>query len=129
MGLPAGKQVRKTVNYRELDESWLGWFTSPNSAEPVVLVEDVLSALKVSRQFVSVSLMGSHVSLDAMMEVCKYSDQIVLCLDRDATKNAFDLKKRFMFICPQLRVVPLPGKDLKYIPDRDIRTCILGNEV
>jgi hypothetical protein len=120
---------RKTWSHPEVDEPWLGWFSGPNSQEPVVLVEDVLSALKVSRQFVAVSLMGSHLKLDDLMEVCRYTDQVVLCLDRDATSKAIDFKKRFMFICPQLRVVPLPGPDLKYLPDRDIRSLVLGTEM
>jgi hypothetical protein len=110
---PSKPKEPKTLHFRELDEQWLGWFTSDSGGMPIVLVEDVISAIKVSRHFIAVSLMGTNISYDDIIEVSKFSDNIVLCLDRDATEKAFGYQKRFKYLAPHLRVVPLQ-RDLKY---------------
>jgi hypothetical protein len=90
---------------------------------PHVLVEDCFSAIKVARQFTAVCLFGTHIKLEAMLEVVKETDNIVLCLDRDAYDKAVGLKMRFNYIAPSMRVVRLE-KDLKYESDERIREIV-----
>ena len=113
----------KTLHYREINEQWIGWFTSDTSKYPVVLVEDCISAIKISRHFIAVALMGTNISLDDIMEVSKFNDNIVLALDRDATEKAFAYQRKFKYIAPHMRVVALQ-RDLKYETDARIMELI-----
>ena len=47
------------------------------------------------------------------MDLMGVSENIILCLDRDATQKAEKFAKRYAFICPGLVHVPLQ-QDLKY---------------
>ena len=128
----------KTKSYRFLDEPWLGWFrtlnTGPDSqgestgrnSGPVVLVEDVISALKVSRHFQCASLMGSHITLEMLLEVLEITgvnQEIILALDRDATSKALKFVVEWRFLAPNFRCVPL-SKDLKYSTDKEIKAIL-----
>lgn len=117
----------KTMHYKEVDEPWLGWFftnsSSINSIKPVVIVEDVLSAIRVSQKATAVSLMSSHMAMKDIMEVARLTDDIILCLDKDATQKAFGFQKKFAYVAPQLRVVPIE-KDLKYYDDKSLEEII-----
>lgn len=116
----------KTLHFKHKDEPWIGWFVPRLGAEagsPIVLVEDVISAMKVAHQYASVSLMGSHLGMQDLYEVAKVTDNIILALDKDATEKALALQKKYRFICPTMRVMIL-SKDLKYLPDGDITTMV-----
>lgn len=127
--VPQGGQGKgaKTLHYRHIDEPWMGWFFNPGvfrGAPPkktVVLVEDVLSAIKVSRQFVCVSLMGSHLSDAHVTELAKMCRgfEIVLALDRDAADKAVKFVKRYNVILPELVAIFIE-KDMKYMNDDEI---------
>lgn len=76
--------------------------------------------MRVARHYFSVALLGTNLNLDQIYEVLKISDNVVLALDRDATRKALALQARFKFIAPNLRVVLL-DKDLKYLNDAEIK--------
>ena len=112
----------KTISYRFLDEPWLGWYRGIESAGPIILVEDAISALKVSRQFRAVCLHGCHVSLEMLLEIIEIAggkEDIVLALDKDATSKALKFIVEWRFLAPNFRAVPLE-KDLKYVSDKEI---------
>lgn len=67
--------------------------------------------------------MGSHLTVETLIDLMKVSQNIVLCLDRDATAKAEKFAKRFAFICPGLVHVPLQ-RDLKYETDQQIKEII-----
>lgn len=110
----------KTVTYRFLEEPWLGWYRSITSG-PTILVEDAISALKVSRHFQVVCLHGSHISLPMLLEIIGVigSGGLVSALDKDATSKSLDFVAKWRFLAPNFRAVPL-SKDLKYSSDKDI---------
>lgn len=115
----------KTVTYRLLDEPWLGWYRGINTG-PIVLVEDAISALKVSRHFQVACLHGSHIDLDMLLEVISIAgskDEIILALDRDATSKALKFVVEWRFLAPNFRAVPL-SNDLKYESDATIKTLL-----
>lgn len=114
----------KTDSYRILDEPWLGWYRRIE-AGPVVLVEDAISALKVSRSFPVACLHGSHVHLDMLVEILSIvgNGSIILALDRDATGKALKFVVEWRFLAPNFRCVPL-SKDLKYSTDLEIKEIL-----
>lgn len=117
----------KTDSYRFLDEPWLGWYRGVTTG-PIVLVEDAISAIKVSRQFQVCCLHGSHIDLERLMEVIGIAgnkDEMILALDRDATEKALKFIIEWRFLAPNFRAVPL-SKDLKYSPDNHIREILLA---
>lgn len=119
--MPEHEGSPKTLTYKELDEPFAGWFWSDTSdPRRIVIVEDVFSAIKVARQYYTVCLCGTNISLDNIFEILKYSDNVVIALDKDATKKALEYKQKYRFICPNIQVAVL-DKDLKYEPDDEIR--------
>lgn len=115
----------KTEPYKLLDEPWMGWYRGINSG-PTILVEDAISALKVSRHFQVCCLHGSHVSLEILLEVLEISGvnkDIVLALDKDATSKALKFVVEWRFLAPNFRAVPL-SKDMKYLSDKEIEDII-----
>lgn len=109
------------------DCPWIGWYIRPSVSYrggPIVLVEDPISALKVSRHFVCCYLNGTSLGLDALMEVIKYARfaNAVLALDKDATAKAAEIihKHRF-FLGNKAFAVPVE-KDPKYLDDEEIKT-------
>lgn len=110
--------VRSTSSYRETDVPWLGWYRRFRTG-PVVIVEDVVSALKVSRWYQVVSLMGSHLDLERLLEILGVSEDGRLALDRDATTKAIKFIKEYRLLAPNFKPVLL-SKDLKYESDERI---------
>lgn len=111
----------KTESYRVLDEPWMGWYRGIGTG-PIVLVEDAISALKVSRHFQVGCLHGSHITLDMLLECLNISGvhgDLILALDKDATSKALKFIVEWRFLAPNFRAVPL-SKDLKYSSDSEI---------
>lgn len=121
---------RKTIDYRENDEPWVGWFYPPENFRIggqtyAILVEDVLSAAKVALAgFIGVSLMGSYLSLDALEEIKEtVGENYILALDRDATSRALELSARYSLIAGLIQVMLL-DQDLKYETIDTIRRMV-----
>lgn len=110
----------KTDSYRFLEGNWLGWYRAINSG-PTILVEDAISALKVSRHFQVVCLHGSHVSLDMLLEIIGIvgNSEIILALDEDATSKALKFVAEWRFIAPNFRCILL-SKDMKYWSNKEL---------
>jgi len=128
------KDRAKTLHYRHSSEPWVGYFpcdpTDGNGAsgerpgsKAIVAVEDCLSAYRVSRVFPAASIMGSHLTFDVLMDLMTVSENIVLCLDRDATAKAEKFARRFSFVCPNFIHIPLQ-RDLKYENEESIRAIL-----
>ena len=98
------------------------WPQSGSREGPVVVVEDALSALKVSRLYIAAALHGSHLSRVYLDEIFAASPHLVLALDNDATFKAFDYQKDFG-IYGNFKVAVL-GQDLKYEEDAQIKTIV-----
>lgn len=113
----------KTLHYRHSADAWVGYYGLGERQGLVVAVEDCLSAYKVGRVYPAASIMGSHLTFDMLVDLMKVSENIVLCLDRDATTKAEKFAKRFAFICPNLIHVPLQ-RDLKYEREEAIKEIL-----
>jgi len=105
------------------DGAWAGYYerSAKGSDRPLVVVEDSVSALKVSRHTDAYCLIGTHISTDKALEINDLSvgRKALLCLDRDATDHAADLCKRLRWTCPNLVLTPI-RKDLKYYSDAEL---------
>lgn len=116
----------KTLHYRHVDDPWMGWFF-PLQADSrvVILVEDVLSAIKVSRQFICVSLMGSHLSQEHVNELRRAVGgfRILLALDKDASEKSVQFVKKYQVHIPNLEAIFLE-KDMKYMDNAEIRNYV-----
>lgn len=114
----------KTLHYRHSPDPWVGYFgAAPTGNHVIVCVEDLISAYKVGQVYPCASLMGSHINYDIIIDLLAVSDNVVLCLDRDATTKAEKFVKRYQFICPNIVHVPLQ-QDLKYENKDQIKAII-----
>ena len=120
----------KALNYREdVDSPWLAWYPHRNQgflssdSQDTIIVEDQLSALKASRVVTGVSLMGTLLGLEKLMEiVSNTNNNILLLLDADATAKAVKFLRRFSWL-GNLTVKPLT-KDLKYYTTEEIEELL-----
>ena len=97
----------------------------PLVRRPLVVVEDSISALKVSRHTDSYCLLGTDVSTDKGLELADISGDrpIYLCLDKDASEKAAIVTRKMRFLLPNLRNVPIM-RDLKFYTDQEILNLI-----
>lgn len=108
------------------DINWLGWHIRPyvmHEAGPIVVVEDPISSLKVSRQFVCTYLNGTSLNYEKLAEILKVGriKGICIALDKDATSKAIDMLSQWSFYLGggAARAVPVE-QDLKYVSDAEI---------
>lgn len=103
----------------------MGWFVSSEqrwespSWKNVLLVEDVVSAMRAADFIPAVALLGCNLSLEKLMEILKVTDDIYLALDRDATGKALAFQRMYSFVAPEMKVIPL-DYDLKNLADKQI---------
>lgn len=109
-------------DYRTSDGTWMGWYRplrlGGRKEGPVVLVEDVLSAACVAQAgFTSASLMGSHISMDAILEASRVASggPVCIALDRDASGKAIRAVSRFECVASSPLRALILDKDLKYV--------------
>jgi hypothetical protein len=117
----------KSMSYREFDAPWMGWFYQPNLAgdNKVLIVEDVISAMRASHVIPTVALLGTGLNAEKMQDIVKITDKIILALDKDATDKAYVYKERWRFIAPNMQVINL-DMDLKYLLNWEIEGLIKG---
>ena len=94
------------------------WFQRHGNLSPIVVVEDVISALKVSRHFTAVALLGTHLSTESLLSISSTRAEIILALDKDATNKAFGYQKKYGLYAP-IKVAVLE-RDLKVCDDEEI---------
>jgi hypothetical protein len=116
-------------------EPWMGWYARPwvsgTNETPIVVVEDPISALKVSRQFVCAYLCGTGLDFGKFMEISKRATSkrsIAFALDKDATEKAIKILQQFRLFHSGQVVSRILEKDLKYSSDSEIRSIILGEK-
>lgn len=90
----------------------------------LVIVEDQISACKVSRHFNACALLGTHISenLIGLIEASGFT-RISLLLDKDAFTKAVKYKKVYGELFDEF-VVKQPERDLKYLTDERIKELV-----
>lgn len=81
--------------------------------ETMIIVEDVISSIRVSRFGQGVALLGTHLSEEMVKDLCAHKpNKVLFALDPDAFTNAVELRNRYAFFFPSTEVVCL-SKDPK----------------
>jgi ribosomal protein S27AE len=65
-----------------------------NKKSPIIIVEDLVSAIKVSRVCSSMPLFGSEASTSLLMRLKLHCESIIVWLDSDKWKNSQDIVNR-----------------------------------
>lgn len=92
-----GRREPKALSYWFHDVSKLyftKWWDTLQSST-VILVEDILSAIKVNRYYPGVALLGTALNDDKIIHLSDYFNKVILALDPDAIKKAMKLKKKY----------------------------------
>ena len=118
--------THKNITYKEVDDVWMAWYLRPQVAIPntqgflnqVIIVEDMVSALKASRFYPTVALLGTHMNHSMLSEIVALTTNITICLDRDATEKAHKYTEQFA-VYGNFRTVPL-SKDVKDMTDEEL---------
>ena len=90
---------------------------------PVVLVEDLISSIKVSRFSRSMCLFGSDLRLSVVNRLTLITDNIILWLDHDKTKESHRFSRVYSSRFVSFRVVS-SLKDPKEVPSEEIRGLV-----
>lgn len=108
----------KVINYREKEGIRLHFpITQPAMEERiVVVVEDVMSSVKVSKVAPSCALLGTSMNDEQAGFLASHYDKVVLALDPDAINKAMKLQSRFTSIFKRGLVLRLFEKDPKDTP-------------
>lgn len=86
----------------------MSWYVKDGDFSRVILVEDQVSALKVSRYCTCVAILGTAMSHEAAREVSAMQpDNVTIALDEDAINTAYKIKKWYGLLFRTTTVVQL----------------------
>lgn len=113
-----GEQKSNRI-WKSKHEPMISWANlGPDNAymetRTVWLVEDQISALKLAARGIrAVALLGTNITLEALSEIQKQADSIVIALDADATAKAFILARKYgsAFKSCQVKILTKDIKD------------------
>lgn len=117
--LPPYERRDKTRHYRLSDGIWAGVFGRPDHG--LVVVEDVWSAIKVAQELPGIagySLMGTHMTVEHVMEINRLTKNWYLCLDKDASLKAIKYQQKYRHL-GRFQICLL-DRDLKYLDAKEI---------
>ena len=114
----------KAVTYMHADSPTQSWYRTDSRLggfKKLVLVEDMLSAMKVAQNGVdSVALLGTQLDARKVREISQYRpSEVIIALDEDATDQAFKLAKKWGLAFPKVRVAILE-QDIKDTDNEDV---------
>ena len=99
----ANKNYPKYVTYGTKD--MLSMFPGPEQTKTVSVVEDVISAIKVSKVTDTLALLGSYLSLKTANRLTRTYDHLVLWLDADKYKEAVATSSRLSPLFKSVKVI------------------------
>lgn len=119
---------KRVYTYKQTSLPFLDYWLHDSNA-PVVVVEDTLSACRLSGLgYSSIALLGTGISREDAREIASVTKGLdrILSLDRDAFDKAMKLRDRHAHVCRFHRVLCL-DEDIKNMEDdNDIRGLIDG---
>lgn len=120
----------KSIIRLDEDGIALSWYIRKRKSRALVIVEDQVSAIRVSSFYDSVALLSTNFSEAKVKEVkARGYSRVFLCLDNDATAVAVRLAVALRTQLPQLRIIGLP-KDIKNMDKEEFESFLtkLQNE-
>lgn len=129
----ANWQVKWEGWQENTDDPWMGWYkgTFGREASPLVVVEDQFSAIKASRFYPCVALLGTNFNLQKVLEIqatIAPNTRVVMCLDRDAYGKSIKAIEQWALYMDGNYSVRALSKDLKYMTDGEIISTISNKE-
>lgn len=110
------------------------WTFNPSNSDKAVLVEDMLSAIKVGMAgYAGVALFGSYVKVTTLNNVTAKFDSVTVWLDPDKLAYAAQTVKRFSSLGYNVFAVLTADKDPKDYSSEEIKSFVnkatIGNNV
>lgn len=116
----------KVLTFTVADEPSLSWYIT-HAFGPTYVVEDIPSAVRVSKYANAVALLGTRLTFSRVSELAEYSTPpVIIALDQDATELAFQHALKFALILNTPKVLPLE-KDFKDMTEEEL-IGIIQNE-
>jgi hypothetical protein len=135
LGYEVGKVARsyrenftgtKAINYFNDGKSHLHYVPRNMSREgTITCVEDIPSAIRVARFGRAVSILGSYITYEHIVELGGLTKEINLALDPDATHKAFKMRQQYSLYFRNFNVKVL-SKDPKDMSDGEIQEEIFS---
>lgn len=120
----SGGYPKTITRLRNPDDLAFCWYIRRRASPVLVIVEDQISAVKVSEYYDSAALLGTNFSEAKVKEVkARGYKRIYLCLDNDATGVAVRLILKYRSALPQLQVIGL-DKDIKNMDEEEFETFL-----
>jgi hypothetical protein len=129
MGYEIGKQERwyswskrrpferKALYYREMDYPTLYVPRTSPLTDRLYVVEDTLSAIKISRLYTACALLGTSLNNELLLLFKEAKiKELVLLLDPDAFTKSIRIKREYSLYFDEIRIVQLPDdpKDMNF---------------
>lgn len=103
----------KSIIRLDEDGIAMSWYVRKRKSKALVIVEDQVSAIKLSSFYDSVALLSTNLSEAKVKEIAdKKYPRVYLCLDNDATSVAINLMIKLRYKLPSLQMIGL-DKDIK----------------
>lgn len=94
-----------------------------NGPGPIILVEDIPSAVRASVYVNAAALLGTGLSKQAAIELSSVTRSVVIALDNDATSNAIRLRNKINLLFDSVSVLPL-DQDMKDTPEDELAALL-----
>ena len=117
-----GTSAVKSMNYVYSDNPMLSYARRDRPVGTVILVEDILSAVRVNQWAQGVALLGTNLNDNKVRDLLAYgAHRVILALDPDALGNAIRMKKKYgLYFLDEFKVVSL-SKDPKDLPNDQLK--------
>lgn len=90
-----------------------------------VIVEDILSAINVANVgLTGIALSGTTLHNDYIFQLAKFNT-VIICLDKDASIKAIELKKTLDIVCKNV-IIRLLSRDIKDMPIDELLELLKG---
>lgn len=116
---------KRCYTYKATCRPWLDWWLYDGPDATTVLVEDCLSACRLSGlNYNAIALLGTNLNVEQLKEITEHcGKRLILALDRDAFEKAIKLAKRHAHLAELLPVCLT--EDIKNMKlDSDIRDVL-----
>ena len=115
-----GMARTKALTYIDEGEVPISWYKHQDKTQPLILVEDIPSAVRAAKYVSSVALLGTHLGIDRIEEIVQQNfTRVRIALDQDATEKAFRHLRKWGAFFNEVDVLPLP-KDLKDMTEDEL---------
>lgn len=117
----AGVYPKVLTRLNAVDRPATSWYKNWSCGwDRILIVEDVISAVKATGAASTVAILGTHLSPGAILEMTDLNpEHVVLCLDPDATAKALELHKRWSGMFKKMTVAAPPA-DLKDMDNNEV---------